>query len=64
MSVIVILILASLSIALLFLAGFIWAVKSGQFDDTCTPSMRILTDEESGAKPSPKSVTKSTVNPT
>jgi cbb3-type cytochrome oxidase maturation protein len=56
MSVIVILILASLSIALLFLAGFIWAVKSGQFDDTCTPSMRILTDDKSGAEPTPNSI--------
>ena len=46
MSVIVILILASLALALSFLAGFIWAVKSGQFEDTCTPSMRVLTEEE------------------
>ncbi len=45
MSVIVILILASLVMALLFLGGFIWAVRSGQFDDTFTPSMRVLTDE-------------------
>ena len=45
MSVIVILILASLGLALAFLAGFIWAVKSGQFEDTYTPSMRILTEE-------------------
>jgi len=45
MSVILILILASLGLATAFLAGFIWAVKSGQFEDTCTPSMRILTDE-------------------
>ena len=45
MAVIVILILASLGIAGLFLAGFIWAVRAGQFDDTCTPAMRILTDE-------------------
>lgn len=47
MSVIAILILVSLALALGFLAGFIWAVKSGQFEDTCTPSMRMLTDEES-----------------
>ncbi len=46
MSVILILILASLGLATAFLAGFIWAVKSGQFEDTCTPSMRILTEEE------------------
>jgi cbb3-type cytochrome oxidase maturation protein len=45
MTVILILILASLAVALAFLAGFIWAVKSGQFEDTCTPSMRILTED-------------------
>jgi cbb3-type cytochrome oxidase maturation protein len=50
MSVILILILASLALALLFLGGFIWAVRSGQFEDTCTPSMRILADEPAGAK--------------
>ena len=50
MSVILILMLASLAVALAFLAGFIWAVKSGQFDDTCTPAMRILSEDEA-AKP-------------
>lgn len=45
MSVILILILASLVMALLFLGGFIWSVCSGQYDDTLTPSMRILTEE-------------------
>ncbi|MGH7972484.1 MAG: cbb3-type cytochrome oxidase assembly protein CcoS [Limisphaerales bacterium] len=53
MSVILILILASLGLATAFLAGFIWAVKSGQFEDTYTPSMRILTDEEPAKTPSP-----------
>ena len=46
MNVILILIILSLGIALFFLAGFIWSVRSGQFDDTCTPSMRMLTDED------------------
>lgn len=46
MNVILILILASLVMALIFLGGFIWAVRSGQFDDTHTPSMRILMDDE------------------
>ena len=46
MSVILILILASLAVALLFLAGFIWAVRSGQFDDTSTPAMRVLGEDE------------------
>jgi len=32
----------SLGIALLFLGLFFWAVKSGQFDDSYTPSLRIL----------------------
>jgi cbb3-type cytochrome oxidase maturation protein len=52
MSVILILILASLGVALLFLLAFIWAVRSGQFEDTCTPAMRILTDD---APPKPVS---------
>jgi cbb3-type cytochrome oxidase maturation protein len=46
MSVILILILASLAVALAFLVGFIWAVKSGQFEDTCTPAMRILSEDD------------------
>jgi cbb3-type cytochrome oxidase maturation protein len=50
MSVILILILASLTMALLFLGGYIWAVRSGQYDDTLTPSMRILTDETTKAE--------------
>jgi cbb3-type cytochrome oxidase maturation protein len=48
MSVILILILASLAVAVAFLAGFIWAVKAGQFEDTCTPAMRILSEDEAG----------------
>ncbi len=42
MSVIYILILISIVIAGGFLAAFIWAVRSGQFEDTHTPSIRIL----------------------
>ncbi|MEI7809437.1 MAG: cbb3-type cytochrome oxidase assembly protein CcoS [Verrucomicrobiota bacterium] len=45
MSVVIILILASLAVALLFLAGFVWAVRSGQYEDTLTPSMRVLADD-------------------
>ena len=48
MSVILILILASLAVALAFLAAFVWAVKAGQFEDTCTPAMRILGEDEAG----------------
>jgi len=46
MSVIAILIVASLALAVTFLAGFIWAVKSGQYEDTYTPSIRVLTEEK------------------
>ena len=45
MSVILLLIPLSILIGGVFLAGFIWAVRSGQYEDTCTPSMRLLMDE-------------------
>jgi cbb3-type cytochrome oxidase maturation protein len=54
MSVILILMLASLAVALAFLAGFIWAVRSGQFEDTCTPAMRILSEDEQGKQNLPE----------
>ncbi len=46
MIVILILIPVSLVLAAGFLGAFFWAVRSGQYEDTCTPAMRILTDEE------------------
>jgi cbb3-type cytochrome oxidase maturation protein len=45
MSVIVILIGISLTVAAIFLFAFIWAVKNGQYQDYYTPSIRILFDE-------------------
>lgn len=45
MSAIFFLIPISVVIAGAFLAAFIWSVRSGQFEDTCTPSMRVLTDD-------------------
>jgi cbb3-type cytochrome oxidase maturation protein len=42
MSVIVLLIAAGGVVAAGFLAAFAWAVKSGQFDDTTTPAVRML----------------------
>jgi cbb3-type cytochrome oxidase maturation protein len=42
MSVIVLLIIAGGSVAGGFLVAFIWAVRSGQFDDTLTPAVRVL----------------------
>lgn len=46
MSVIVILIFFSVLVAGVFLAAFIWAVKSGQYEDRYTPSVRVLFDDE------------------
>ena len=50
MEVIVILISISVLIAAGFLSAFIWAVKSGQFEDTYTPSVRILFDKKETKK--------------
>jgi cbb3-type cytochrome oxidase maturation protein len=46
MSVIILLIFISLTIALVFLGAFIWSMKSGQFDDTYGPSVRMLFDDK------------------
>ncbi len=45
MSVIVILVIVGVIVAGLFLLGFIWAVKSGQYDDMYSPSVRVLFDD-------------------
>ena len=46
MSVIFMTIAFSILIALVFLGGFIWSVKSGQYDDTYGPSVRMLFDDK------------------
>jgi cbb3-type cytochrome oxidase maturation protein len=45
MSVIFILIACSLTLAGGFLLAFLWASKSGQFEDDYTPSIRMLFDD-------------------
>jgi cbb3-type cytochrome oxidase maturation protein len=62
MSVIFLLIPLSIVIALCFLGAFIWAVRSGQYEDTCTPSMRLLLEEKRG-EARPEVETKSDVSP-
>ena len=37
MSVILILLLASISVAALFLGAFLWSVKTGQYNDEISP---------------------------
>jgi len=50
MEVIFVLIGFSLLVAVGFLGAFFWAVRDGQFDDTHTPPMRILFDENDKKK--------------
>lgn len=50
MNIIIVLIFISLFIALAFLAAFIWSVKSGQYDDTYGPSVRLLFEDKKRQK--------------
>ena len=54
MGVIVFLVIVALLIAGGFLISFFWATKDGQFDDTYTPSVRVLFDDEKKDPPSPE----------
>ncbi len=45
MNIIFGLLVISLLLATGFLAAFIWAVRSGQFEDTVTPGMRAATED-------------------
>lgn len=45
MSVIIILLIASISVAALFLGAYLWSVKTGQYDDEYSPPRRMLFDE-------------------
>ncbi|MFN4314273.1 MAG: cbb3-type cytochrome oxidase assembly protein CcoS [Chitinophagaceae bacterium] len=46
MSVIIILLTVSLSVAAFFLFAFLWSVRSGQFEDDYSPSTRILFEDK------------------
>ncbi len=46
MGIIVLLIAISVTIAVLFLSIFFWNIKSGQYEDTYTPSVRMLFDDK------------------
>lgn len=49
MGIIILLIAISVTIAIVFLGVFYWNMKNGQYDDTYTPSVRMLFDD--GKKP-------------
>ncbi|GAB7258143.1 hypothetical protein OBPA_26100 [Polaribacter sp. OB-PA-B3] len=46
MSVIYLLLTLSILVALIFFIAFIYSVKKGQYDDSYTPSVRMLFDDE------------------
>jgi len=46
MSVIYILLTISIIVAVIFFIAFIAAVRSGQYDDSYTPSVRMLFEDE------------------
>jgi len=46
MSVIYILLAISIIVAIVFFVAFITAVKRGQYDDSYTPSVRMLFEDE------------------
>lgn len=50
MAIIALLISISITIAVLFLGVFLWSLRSGQFDDTTTPAMRMIFDDHTPAK--------------
>jgi cbb3-type cytochrome oxidase maturation protein len=51
MSVIILLLIASLSVAGLFLGLFIWSVRNRQFEDDFSPPLRMLFDDKPAADP-------------
>jgi cbb3-type cytochrome oxidase maturation protein len=51
MSVILILLIASISVATIFLFAFLWGVRSGQFEDDYSPASRILFDDKPSIAP-------------
>jgi cbb3-type cytochrome oxidase maturation protein len=55
MSVLFIVVPLALLVVIAAIAAFVWSARSGQFDDTTTPAMRVLfdDDEERGAGPKP-----------
>lgn len=64
MSVIILLLIASISVAAIFLCAFLWSVKNGQYDDETSPPMRILFDNNAPAKPaSPETQTTNNSKP-
>jgi len=46
MEIIFLLIAISISLALFFLFSFLWATRTGQFEDTYGPAFRVLFEDD------------------
>ena len=51
MDILPLLIGISIVVAIAITGIFVWAVRSGQFDDLDTPAVRILTDDDEAPPP-------------
>lgn len=60
MSVIYILLCISIAVAIVFFIVFIISVKRGQYDDSYTPSVRMLFEDEVIKKQNEQSITTKT----
>lgn len=58
MQIIVILIAISIALALIFLVSFLWATKTGQYEDTYGPAWRILFDDDDNDRKSKNEINK------
>ena len=56
MSVIYLVLPLALLVVVAAVIAYVWAVRNGQFDDTTTPAVRMLFDDD--AKPTPKKAPK------
>ena len=54
MDILPLLIGISIVLAIAIAGIFVWAVRSGQFDDLDTPAVRILTDDDEEEAPPPR----------
>lgn len=55
MSVMIIVLPIALLLAGASVWACIWAVRTGQYDDTDTPALRMLRDDRAGKQPGPES---------
>lgn len=53
MEILLLLLVASISVAACFLIGFLWAARSGQYDDVHTPALRMLFDDRAHSEQRP-----------